>query len=383
MIYYDNASSTPMTNGVKRAVKKAYKYFANPSSLHKLGREANTLFVDAKVRMAKLLRCAPDDIYFTSGGTESDNWAIESACKYGIEKGKKTIITSCIEHHAVLNTLKQKEKEGFRVIYLPVDKEGVVNPEELKALLKDKELARDVCLVTIMLANNETGAIQPISELAALCHKKKITFHTDAVQAVGHLPIYFDELNVDMLSASAHKFHGPRGVGFLYVRRGTPIYPMILGGNQQRGMRSGTENLPGIIGMVEALEEAYNRIARCYSKDFMLKSKLVEFIHQEIADVIICSSNVETLPNIVNLCFKNIDGSTCQLFLDNCGVEVSVGSACSSGSTDPSYVLKAMNIPEDYIKGSIRISFSCFNTKRELKKFFTILEKTIKLLRNP
>ena len=339
--------------------------------------------VDAKVKMARLLNCAPDDLYFTSGGTESDNWAIESACRYGKEKGKKTIITSCIEHHAILNTLKQKEKEGFNIIYLPIDEEGVVNPASLKSLLADKELAKDVCLVSVMMANNETGAMQPVNDLADICHKKKIIFHTDAVQAMGHIPLNFEDLRADMVSASAHKFHGPRGIGFLYVRRGTPIYPMILGGNQQKGMRSGTENVPGVIGMAAALEEIYEKFDKCYAKEYLLKAELVKFLHQEIPDLIICSSNTHTLPNIVNVCFKNIDGSSLQLFLDNCDIAVSVGSACTSGSLDPSYVLQAMNVPKDYIKGSIRISFSCCNTKREVKKFEKILEKTIKLLRNP
>ena len=375
MIYLDNAATTYPSKKAQRAVKKGLKKYGNPSSLHKLGREANDMLVQSRIKIANVMGCLSEEIYFTSGGTESDNWAIESACKYGLNQGKKTIITSCIEHHAILNVLKEKEKQGFNVIYLPVNKNGLVELSSFKAAL-----TKDVFFVTIMMANNEIGTCQPIPEIVKICRRKKIIFHTDAVQAVGHLPINLTDLPVDMLSASSHKFHGPKGAGFLFCRKGTPLYPYIIGGGQERGQRSGTENLPAIMGMAAALQEFVKHSSRFYRVQAELRDYMIDTLSL-IPGSLICGDLIQRLPNNILICFKGIDGPSLQILLDQYGVCVSVGSACNSKIVEESHVLKALNVPEDYIRGALRITLSRYTTMRQVKKAVKKIKKYVRFSR--
>lgn len=385
MLYFDGASTTNTTRKVRRAVNKGMKIFGNPSSLHKAGRKANEELIRARLKIAELLNCHPEEIYFTSGGTEANNWAIHSACEYGKSKNKMRIITSSIEHHSVLNVLKQKEKEGFEVIYLPVYETGIVKVADLK-----KYLTKDVCLVTIMAINNEIGTMQPIDEISALCKKKKVIFHTDGVQLLpmGDVDLKNGDKDISMMSASAHKFHGPKGVGFLFCRKGTPLAPFILGGSQERKERAGTENLPGIMGMAEALKETYKKHSTIklasklcnYRNLFIDVLTEFEFDKKYGYDCIVCGDKEDRIYNNVNVCFKNIDGATLQLFMDRMGVCVSVGAACTNQSMESSHVLKAIGVPDEFITGNLRITIPDDINNRKTRKFFKALIDSLNTL---
>ncbi len=374
MIYFDNAGTTKLSKKAKRAMNSAFKIYGNPSSLYSVGKKANKKLQEARESIAFSLQCLPEEIYFTSGGTESDNWAINSACEWGRSKGKMEIITTPIEHHAILNTLKKKEKEGFIVKYLPVHENGIVHLADLK-----KMVTKNTCLVTIMYANNEIGTLQPIKEMAAYCASKRLVFHTDAVQAVGHEEIDLATLGVDMMSASAHKFHGPKGIGFLYCRRDCPLTPFINGGAQEKGKRAGTENVAGAVGMAVALKESLKRRVGKNNKLRTIRDYLIKEL-SFIPNTCINGDVYTRLAGNVNVCFKDIDGATLQLLLDNYKICVSNGSACTSGSMDPSHVLKAIGVPEDYIQGNMRITLDESNTMKEAKHFIKILKKVLAMM---
>lgn len=377
MIYFDNAGTTKLSKKAKRAMDSAFKIYGNPSSLYSIGKIANKKLQEARESIAFSLQCLPEEIYFTSGGTESDNWAINSACEWGRSKGRMEIITTPIEHHAILNTLKEKEKEGFIIKYLPVYENGVVHLTDLK-----KMVTKNTCLVTIMYANNEIGTLQPIKEMATYCASKRLIFHTDAVQAVGHEEIDLATLGVDMMSASAHKFHGPKGIGFLYCRRDCPLTPFINGGAQEKGKRAGTENVAGAVGMAVALKESLKRRVGKNNKLRAIRDYLIKEL-SFLPNTRINGDVYTRLAGNVNVCFKDIDGATLQLLLDNYKVCVSNGSACTSGSMDPSHVLKAINVLEDYIQGNMRITLDESNTMSEAKRFIKILKEVLKILKEP
>lgn len=375
MIYLDNASTTKLDNSAKREMLKTLSIFGNPSSLHSTGRIAKNKLEEARASIANSLTCLPEEIYFTSGATESNNWAIENACRVGKLLKKNKIITTPFEHSSVLNCIKEKIKEGYIVEYLPVYNNGIVKISDLK-----KMLTKDVCLVSVMYVNNEIGTIQPIKKIAELCKSKNIYFHTDATQAVGHIELNLIELGATMVSASAHKFGGPKGVGFLYCNKDTKLESLFKGGNQENGKRAGTENLVSIIGMAKALEESTKDIV---SKKIYLENLRLYLLNKLIAipNTLINGDKYNCIPGIINVCFKDIDGETLQLFLDNEGVCVSTASACES-KKGTSYVLAALKVPKSYIHGNIRISLSINNTKKEIKNFIKKLKKCLTSLYN-
>ncbi len=376
-IYADNAATTKMS---KKAIEAMLPYFdkiyGNPSSLHTIGQEANEALSDARERMAKLLGCEAKEIYFTSGGSEADNQAIVSAAINGAKKNKKHIVSTKFEHHAVLHTLKKLEKNGFEVTYLDVHENGMVTAEEVKSAIRP-----DTALVTVMYANNEIGTIQPISEIGAVCREAGVVFHTDAVQAVGHIHINVKEQNIDMLSLSAHKFHGPKGIGALYVRKGIILSNLIEGGAQERGKRAGTENIPEIMGMVTALEDAVSSI----DKNTAYISKLRDKLISELSKIPHSKINGDTesrLAGNVNICFEGIEGESLLLLLDAHGICASSGSACTSGSLDPSHVLLALGLPHEVAHGSLRLSLCEENTEEEVNKIIETVPQVVSYLRN-
>ncbi len=374
MIYLDNAGTTKVSEHVKQEMLPYFdEFYGNASSLHTYGQRAKEKLEGARAKIAKCLGVEPREIYFTSGGSESDNWAIENACAIGLKQGKKHIITSAIEHHAILHTLKKKEKEGFTVTYLPVYEDGIVRVEDLKNALTD-----DTCLVTIMYANNEIGTIQPISEIGEICKERKVLFHTDAVQAVGH--IHVDLTNVDMLSISGHKFHGPKGVGVFYCKKTVPLISFINGGAQERGKRAGTENLAGIVGMATALEDAYAEMDKTAEKETKLRDKLLNEL-SKIPHSKINGDREKRLPNNFNMCFEGIEGESLLLLLDDKGICASSGSACTSGSLDPSHVLLAIGLPHEVAHGSLRLTLSKYNTEEEIDKVIETVPKIVEYLR--
>lgn len=374
MIYLDNAGTTKVSEHVKQEMLPYFdEFYGNASSLHTYGQRAKEKLEGARAKIAKCLGVEPREIYFTSGGSESDNWAIENACAIGLKQGKKHIITSAIEHHAILHTLKKKEKEGFTVTYLPVYEDGIVRVEDLKNALTD-----DTCLVTIMYANNEIGTIQPISEIGEICKERKVLFHTDAVQAVGH--IHVDLTNVDMLSISGHKFHGPKGVGVFYCKKTVPLISFINGGAQERGKRAGTENLAGIVGMATALEDAYAEMDKTAEKETKLRNKLLNEL-SKIPHSKINGDREKRLPNNFNMCFEGIEGESLLLLLDDEGICASSGSACTSGSLDPSHVLLAIGLPHEVAHGSLRLTLSKYNTEEEIDKVIETVPKIVEYLR--
>lgn len=374
MIYLDNAGTTKVSEHVKQEMLPYFdEFYGNASSLHTYGQRAKEKLEGARAKIAKCLGVEPREIYFTSGGSESDNWAIENACAIGLKQGKKHIITSAIEHHAILHTLKKKEKEGFTVTYLPVYEDGIVRVEDLKNALTD-----DTCLVTIMYANNEIGTIQPISEIGEICKERKVLFHTDAVQAVGH--IHVDLINVDMLSISGHKFHGPKGVGVFYCKKTVPLISFINGGAQERGKRAGTENLAGIVGMATALEDAYAEMDKTAEKETKLRDKLLNEL-SKIPHSKINGDREKRLPNNFNMCFEGIEGESLLLLLDDKGICASSGSACTSGSLDPSHVLLAIGLPHEVAHGSLRLTLSKYNTEEEIDKVIETVPKIVEYLR--
>ncbi len=376
-IYADNAATTKINPVAMDVMNKCMtEVYGNPSSLHSAGQKAAEAMQKAREDIAQVLGADFREIYFTSGGTEADNQAIYSAAAFGEKKGKKHIISSAIEHHAVLHTLQRLEKEGFEVTLLDVGEDGVVRPEDVRQAIRE-----DTALVTIMYANNEIGTLQPISEIAAICREKKVIFHTDAVQAVGHVPINVREQNIDMLSLSAHKFHGPRGIGVLYVRKGVPLFNLIEGGAQERGRRPGTENLPAIAGMAAALKEAVSHMAAAEEKVSSLRDILIEGL-SKIPHARLNGDAKRRLPGNVNFCFEGIEGESLLLLLDNKGVAASSGSACTSGSLDPSHVLLALGLPHEVAHGSLRLSLSEENTKEEMYYIIDAVREVVEYLRD-
>ena len=376
-IYADNAATTKINPVAIDVMNKCMtEVYGNPSSLHSAGQKAAEVMQKAREDIAQVLGADFREIYFTSGGTEADNQAIYSAAAFGEKKGKKHIISSAIEHHAVLHTLQRLEKEGFEITLLDVGEDGVVRPKDVRQAIRE-----DTALVTIMYANNEIGTLQPISEIAAICREKKVIFHTDAVQAVGHVPINVREQNIDMLSLSAHKFHGPRGIGVLYVRKGVPLFNLIEGGAQERGRRPGTENLPAIAGMAAALKEAVSHMAAAEEKVSSLRDILIEGL-SKIPHARLNGDAKRRLPGNVNFCFEGIEGESLLLLLDNKGVAASSGSACTSGSLDPSHVLLALGLPHEVAHGSLRLSLSEENTKEEMYYIIDAVREVVEYLRD-
>lgn len=360
-IYADNAATTKQSKAVtEKMVQVADKYYGNPSSLHTVGQKAKEELDKARASIAKNLGCEPREIYFTSGGSEADNQAIVSAALAGENKGKKHIISTAFEHHAVLHTLKKLEKYGFEVQLLDVGNVGTVTAEQVEAAIRP-----DTCLVTVMYANNEIGSIMPIKQIGAACRAKGVLFHTDAVQAAGHLPINVKEQNIDMLSLSAHKFHGPKGTGVLYARTGVVLSNIIEGGAQERGKRAGTENLPAIAGMAVALDDACAHMSENAAKVTAMRDKLIEGL-SKIPHSALNGDPVKRLPGNVSFCFEGVEGESLLLLLDQKGISASSGSACTSGSLDPSHVLLAIGRPHEVAHGSLRLSISEENAMEQM-----------------
>jgi len=352
------------------------EHYGNPSSLHTLGQNQNELLQDARARVAKCLGCEPREIYFTSGGSEADNQAICSAAYYGARKGKKHIISTAFEHHAVLHTLQKLEKEGFEVTLLDVSQGHNITAQQVRDAIRE-----DTCLVTTMYANNEIGSVLPIAEIGAVCKEKDVVFHTDAVQAAGHLHIDVKQQNIDMLSLSGHKFHGPKGVGALYVRRGLLLTNLIEGGAQERGKRAGTENIPGIVSLAAALKDACDHMEENTQKVTAMRDKLIAGLSQ-IPHSALNGDPVNRLPGNVSFCFEGIEGESLLLLLDAKGICASSGSACTSGSLDPSHVLLAIGRVHDVAHGSLRLSLSHHNTDEEMDHILEAVPEVVQLLRN-
>lgn len=376
-IYADNAATTKISPAAMEAMTKCMEEaYGNPSSLHSVGQKAAEVLQKAREDIAEILGADFREIYFTSGGTEADNQAIYSAAVFGAKKGRKHIISSAIEHHAVLHMLNRLEKEGFEITLLDVGEKGIVDPEDVR-----KAIREDTALVTIMYANNEIGTLQPIREIAEICREKKVIFHTDAVQAAGHVPINVTEEKIDMLSLSAHKFHGPRGIGVLYVRKGVPLFNLIEGGAQERGRRPGTENLPAIVGMAAALKEAVSDMEAAGEKTAALRDILIEGL-SKIPHARLSGDARKRLPGNVNFCFEGIEGESLLLLLDNKGIAASSGSACTSGSLDPSHVLLALGLPHEVAHGSLRLSISEENTEEEMRYIVDAVREVVEYLRD-
>ena len=376
MIYADNAATTKMSAAaLNKFVSVANETYGNPSSLYTFGQKAKEALEEARAEVAKVIGAEPREILFFFFGSEADNQAIISAAQLGKKAGKTHIISTAFEHHAVLHTLKKLEKEGFEVTLLDVHENGLVTPEEVEAAIKD-----NTCLVTIMFANNEIGTIQPIREIGAVCRKKNVLFHTDAVQAVGHLPINVADDNIDMLSASAHKFHGPKGVGFLYFKKGIRLTNLIEGGAQEKGKRAGTENVPGIAAMAEALKESAAKIPENTAKLTEKRDKLIAGL-KEIEHSALNGDAVKRLPSNVNFCFEGIEGESLLLLLDDKGIAASSGSACTSGSLDPSHVLLAIGRVHDVAHGSLRLSIGEDITDEDVEYIIKSVKEVVTYLR--
>ena len=376
-VYADNAATTQISEHALQAMMPAFReHYGNPSSLHTLGQNQNELLQDARARVAKCLGCEPREIYFTSGGSEADNQAIRSAAIYGARKGKKHIISTPFEHHAVLHTLDQLIKEGFEVTYLDVKEGHNVTAQQVKDAIRE-----DTCLVTTMYANNEIGSVLPIAEIGAICKEAGVPFHTDAVQAVGHIAINVKEQNIDMLSLSGHKFHGPRGVGALYCRKGLPLVNIIEGGAQERGKRAGTENTPAILGMTAAMEDACANLEENNAVSRKHRDRLIEGL-SKIPHSALNGDPVNRLPGNVSFCFEGIEGESLLLLLDAQGICASSGSACTSGSLDPSHVLLSIGRVHDVAHGSLRLSVCHLNTDEEVDHILKVVPEVVQLLRN-
>ena len=375
-VYADNAATTKLS---KTALEAMLPYFesvyGNPSSLHSVGQEAKEALEAARATVAACLGCEPREIIFTSGGSEADNQAILSAARLGQRKGKRHIISTAFEHHAVLHTLQRLEKEGFEVTLLDVSQGHNVTAQQVKDAIRE-----DTCLVTTMYANNEIGSVLPIAEIGAVCKEAGVPFHTDAVQAAGHIAIDVKAQNIDMLSLSAHKFHGPKGVGALYVRRGFPLVNIIDGGAQERGKRAGTENIPGICGMAAALKEACDNLEENAKKVTAMRDRLIEGLSQ-IPHCALNGDPVNRLSNNVSFCFEGIEGESLLLLLDMQGVAASSGSACTSGSLDPSHVLLAIGRVHDVAHGSLRLSLCEYNTMEEVDHILNVVPQVVQTLR--
>lgn len=376
-IYVDNAATTKTSRtAIEAMLPYMDKIYGNPSSLHSVGQAAADALRKAREEAAEVLGCEPNEITFTSGGSEADNQALVSAAAIGARKGKKHIISTAFEHHAILHTLKKLEKEGFEVTLLDVHENGMVSAQQVADAIRE-----DTCLVSVMYANNEIGSIQPIVEIGAVCKEKGVIFHTDAVQAVGHVHINVKEENIDMLSLSAHKFHGPKGVGLLYARKGVRLTNIIEGGAQERGKRAGTENIPGIVGMVAALKEANANIDANAEKVSALRDRLIEGL-EKIPHSALNGDRTKRLPGNVSFCFEGIEGESLLLLLDAKGICASSGSACTSGSLDPSHVLLAIGRPHEVAHGSLRLTLSEENTQEEVDYIIEETTKVVKYLRD-
>lgn len=375
-VYVDNAATTAM-NDVAVAAMTPYlkEVYGNPSSLHTVGQIAKERLEKFRAEIAGCLNCDPREIYFTSGGSESDNQAINSAAYNGALKGKKHIVTTAFEHHAVLHTLKKLEKQGYEVTYLGVDANGLITAKQVAAAIRP-----DTALVTVMFANNEIGTILPIAQIGAVCRERGVTFHTDAVQAVGHIPVDVKAQNIDMLSLSAHKFHGAKGVGALFVRRGIPLRTFVEGGAQERGRRAGTENLAGIASMAAALNYACANMQATNEKLIKLRDRLIDGL-LKIPHSKLNGDLKSRLPNNVNICFEGIEGESLLLLLDEKGICASSGSACTSGSLDPSHVLLALGLPHEVAHGSLRLSLSDGNDDGDVDIILSEVPKVVEYLR--
>ena len=375
-VYADNAATTQMSRAAIDAMLPYMEtVYGNPSSLHSVGQQAAEALQNARERIAACLNASPREIYFTSGGSEADNQAILSAARLGARKGKKHIISTAFEHHAVLHTLKKLEKEGFEIELLPVGAIGTITAQQVKSALR-----ADTCLVTVMYANNEIGSILPIAEIGEVCREAGVLFHTDAVQAAGHVPIDVQAQHIDMLSLSAHKFHGPKGIGVLYARQGVPLTSLIVGGAQERGKRAGTENLPAIMGMAAALENACAHIDENARKVSALRDRLIAGL-SKIPHSALNGDPVNRLPGNVSFCFEGIEGESLLLLLDAKGICASSGSACTSGSLDPSHVLLAIGRPHEVAHGSLRLSLCEWNTDEDVDRILAAVPEVVAYLR--
>ena len=375
-VYADNAATTQMSHAAIDAMLPYMEtIYGNPSSLHSVGQQAAEALQNARERIAACLNTSPREIYFTSGGSEADNQAILSAARLGARKGKKHIISTAFEHHAVLHTLKKLEKEGFEIELLPVGAIGTITAQQVKSALR-----ADTCLVTVMYANNEIGSILPIAEIGEVCREAGVLFHTDAVQAAGHVPIDVQAQHIDMLSLSAHKFHGPKGIGVLYARQGVPLTSLIEGGAQERGKRAGTENLPAIMGMAAALEDACAHIDENARKVSALRDRLIAGL-SKIPHSALNGDPVNRLPGNVSFCFEGIEGESLLLLLDAKGICASSGSACTSGSLDPSHVLLAIGRPHEVAHGSLRLSLCEWNTDEDVDRILAAVPEVVAYLR--
>lgn len=375
MIYLDHAATTKISPAARDAMIAALDTYGNPSSVHTLGQQASAELGRARETIARQLGASPREIYFTSGGSEGDNQALLTGAKNGAAAGKRHIISTAMEHHAVLHTLAALEQQGFSVTYLKPDSEGRISPQQLEEAVRP-----DTALVSVMYVNNETGSIQHIRELAAVCHGHEIPLHTDAVQAVGHIPVDVKADGVDFLTLSAHKFHGPRGIGALYVRRGIRLHSLIFGGGQERGKRAGTENLPGIVGMAAALEKETAQLKKHMDYVAGLRNTLVAGL-REIPHARINESSQHHAPGIVNVSFAGVEGESLLLLLDGAGICASAGSACSAGSLEPSHVLLSMGIPRDIAQGSLRLSLDHSNTPEEVSEAIAQVRAVVERLR--
>ena len=375
-IYLDNAATTSVSETALQAMLPYFSQeYGNPSSLHSFGQRANEALTEARKKIAALLHCQAREITFTSGGSEADNQAIRSAAQIGARNGKRHIISTAFEHHAVLHTLAKLEKEGFEITLLDVHEDGLVRPQEVEAAIRP-----DTCLVTVMYANNEIGTIQPVEEIGQICREKGVLFHTDAVQAAGHLAIDVQKQNIDLLSLSAHKFHGPKGVGVLYARKGVPLTTLIEGGAQERGKRAGTENIPAIVGMAAALEEACRNMEANRVRMTALRDQLIQGLEQ-IPHSVLNGDAQKRLPGNVHFCFEGIEGEALLLLLDDKGICASSGSACTSGSLDPSHVLLAIGRPHDIAHGSLRLTLSEATTEEEVRYTIDAVTQVVAQLR--
>lgn len=378
LIYADNAATTAVS---KKAVEAMLPYFTqqygNASSIHTAGQMANKAMQEARADISNILGCEPKELIFTSGGSESDNQAIVSAALLGAKKGKKHIISSKIEHHAVLHVLDKLKKEGYDITLLDLSPEGIVSAADVEAAIRE-----DTALVTIMFANNEIGTLQPIAEIGEICKKHGVIFHTDAVQAVGHVPINVKEMNIDMLSFSAHKFHGPKGIGGLYVRKGIRLSPLIEGGAQERGLRAGTENVAAIVGMAAALKEQVENMDKNAEKLKKMRDRLMDSVLAAVPRSRVNGDRQKRLPGNVSFCFEGIEGESLLLMLDSMGICGSSGSACTSGSLDPSHVLLAIGLPHEIAHGSLRLTFSEYNTEEEIDYIINAVPKVVSRLRD-
>lgn len=376
-VYADNAATTQMSNSVLKAMMPLLTdIYGNPSSLHSVGQIAKEHLEAARETVAECIGADPKEIYFTSGGSEADNQAIRSAAYIGARKGKKHIISSKFEHHAVLHTLDALKKEGFEVTLLDVYSNGIVKPEDVANAITD-----ETCLVTIMTANNEIGTIQPIAEIGRICKEKGVLFHTDAVQAVGHIPVNVKDMNCDMLSVSAHKFHGPKGVGFLYARKGILLTNIIYGGAQERNKRAGTENMASIVGMATAIKDATDHLQENAEKVTAMRNRLIDGL-KGIERSRINGDLEHHLPGTLNMCFEGIEGESLLLLLDAKGICASSGSACTSGSLDPSHVLLSIGVPVEIAHGSLRLSISEYNTMEQMDHIVKSVPEVVSYLRS-